>query len=142
MPKVSNIAQPFSSLASSKIRLTFTSVSSGPSRDSNSSIYTFKLFLSSKYCFVFAMTVLSDALHIWSSSSRCSCSSSHDEYEFCNGVGGIILLDSGGAFTCGPSKPHFFLRNCTRVSTLFWRKRTAVPQMPTPCNRRNYHKTQ
>ena len=31
----------------------------------------------------------------------CSCSSSKEEFEFCNGVGGLILpLDKGGAFTC------------------------------------------
>ena len=57
--KVSNIAQPFLSLASSKIRLKSISESSGPSKDSNSSTSTFKLVLSSRCCFVLETTVLS-----------------------------------------------------------------------------------
>ena len=68
--KVTNISQPYSSLASSRILLKSTSVSSGPRRDSNSPVSTFKLLLSSRYCFVFAMIVLSFALHIWSSTSK------------------------------------------------------------------------
>ena len=110
--KVSNIAQPFSSLASSRVLLKSTSVSSGPSRDSNSSISTLKLLLFSRYYFVFATVVLSFALHIWST-SKLSCSSSKDECEFCNGVGGLILLlDIGGGFTYGSSN-HIF--SCVTV---------------------------
>ena len=60
--KVSNVAHPFSSLASFRIRLKSTSTSSGPSRSSNSSTATFTLQLSSKYSFVLAMIFLSVAL--------------------------------------------------------------------------------
>ena len=106
--KVSNIAQPFPSLASSRMLPKSTSVSCGPIRDYNSSTSNYKNFsLSSKYCFVCAMTVLSFALHIWSSTSKFTCSSSNDEYEFCNGAGGLILLlDNGGAFTRRTALPQ------------------------------------
>ena len=59
-----NIAQPVWPLACSKILLKSTSVSSGPNRDSNFTISTFKLLLSSRYCCIFAMIVLSVALAV------------------------------------------------------------------------------
>ena len=95
--KVSNIAQPFSSIASSRIRLKSTSESSGPSRDSNSSTSTFSLKVLLRSCNTRSVTRTSK-----SAPPRCAPPPLHyDEYEFCSGVGGIILLlDSGGAFTC------------------------------------------
>ena len=89
--KVSKIARPSLFLASSKIRLKSTSESSGPSRDSNSSTSTFMLSHSSKYCWILAMTVLSRALPIWSSTSIRHCLSSIDERQLDCGVDGIIL---------------------------------------------------
>ena len=64
------------------------------------------------------MFVLSRALQLWSSTSKCPCSSSLDEYEFCSGVGGIVLLlDCGGAFACEPSNLISFcvtVQECAR----------------------------
>ena len=61
---------------------------------------TKNLLPSSRYCFVFAMIVLSFALHIWSSTSKCPCSSSNGEHEFC--------FPSGPLFSSKVHKPFFF----------------------------------
>ena len=62
------------------------------------------------------MIVLSFALHIWSSTSKCSCSSSNDV---------ILLLDKRRRFHLWFFKAHHCLSNCTRVS-MVWGERKGL----------------
>ena len=90
------------------------------------------------------MSVLSFALHLWSSTSYCTCSPSKEEFEFCKGVGGVILLlDNGGAFTCQLSYLNSSCVLVQQCARFFWRKkRTAVPHLPNQSNTKKPHKTQ
>ena len=93
--KVSKILRPCSSLASFTIRL--RSTSSGPNR-------LLVLQLAPSHCGFFpgpssAMIVLSLAFHSLPSSSYLPWSLTKEVYEFCTCVGGVVLLESGGATT-------------------------------------------
>ena len=111
--KVSKILRPCSSLASFRIRLRSTSTSSGPNRASMASTCTFTLRLLSRNCFFLAKIFLSLAFHPLPSSSYLQRSLTKEVYEFCTGVGGVILLlVSGGAIT---GEPSYLMSSCVSV---------------------------
>ena len=94
-----NPAAPLGSMR--KIHLRLTSESSGPIKNSSSSISTFRRSHASKFS-MFAITVLPRGVQLLpcTSISVCHCVSPIDECELCCGVGRIILLlQGGGAFT-------------------------------------------
>ena len=73
----------------------------------------FTLRLLSRNCFVLAMIVLSLAFHPLPSSSYLPRSLTKEVYEFCTGVGDVILLlESGGAIT---GKPSYLISSCESV---------------------------
>ena len=105
--KVSKILCPCSSLASFRIRLRSTSTSCGPNKASDASTCTFTLRFLFDDCSFPRIPPLPFSSYLpWPLTK--------EVYEFCTGVGGVILLlQSGGAIT---GEPSYLISSCVSVA--------------------------
>ena len=125
--------------------LKLTSESCGPSRSSSSSISNFKQSLALRYCFIFAITVLSRALRLLpcTSISVCHCISSIEECELCCGVATSSSFWMSVVLSLVSLRNSSLLDSAPDQSSAFWRKkRTAFQQIPDQNRKQHLHTSQ